>query len=781
MLFFALGMLQVRHASITFDEGPHLAIGYATLRTGDLRLQPVHIHPPLANVLAAAPLLLQDDLPDPRTIDGWEIASLSAVTDAVVWSYAEPRRIATAARVPILLLGVLAAAVVCRWARDLGGESAGLLALCIYALDPNIIAHAALITTDTAAVLLSLAMLYALWRFVSDSSPDHRTTRWRKLVATGILLGLAQLAKVSALILVPVSGLSLLLGAWNERRALAPAVLVAAARLAVMLAVAAFSVWAGYGFEIGRVEGWPLPVPAATHFSIFQSLSEHYALGHPTFALGRVSTQGWAWYFPLAFIVKTPLPTVLLGIAALAIAIHTHRTAKAVTANHLLRPSGARSNRFSGSDRAGQAKTKDLCSPQVPGTPEGRGHPGGWTIAIFPLLYAATSLFSSVNIGYRHLLPVLPFVAIGVGVVLTRRSAALGTVLITGLLSWLAVGTLLTLPYPLTFFNELAGGPSNGYRVLVDSNLDWGQNLWDLRDWMEATAERRIAYAHYSPAQPATYGIEADYLPPDPRAVPFAPWRPAPGFYAIGATILQGPYAPELNTYAWFRDREPTARLGHALFVYRVEAQAAPDWALLCAPVTDADGVRRRVGIQGLRVVQPLCDQTLVYAEGAGLTVLVPDGGFPELGERLLSLRTADGETAAEVFSVSGRAIAPRTPAPAGTRFEGPLTFLGYTIPPTPTQAWTYWRVAAVPERPLSLMAHLVAADSTVLAVGDGMGFPLDQWRVGDILVQRHAFESTDGATALQIGGYWLDTLARWPTSGGGDSLTFAVGTTGGN
>ena len=107
LAYFALGMGQVTHASITFDEGPHLAVGYTTLRTGDLRLQPVHIHPPLANVLAAAPLLLQSDLPDPRAVDGWEIASLSAITDAVVWRYPEPARIAVAGRMPILWLGVL--------------------------------------------------------------------------------------------------------------------------------------------------------------------------------------------------------------------------------------------------------------------------------------------------------------------------------------------------------------------------------------------------------------------------------------------------------------------------------------------------------------------------------------------------------------------------------------------------------------------------------------------------------------------------------------------------
>ena len=161
--------------------------------------------------------------------------------------------------------------------------------------------------------------------------------------------------------------------------------------------------------------------------------------------------------------------------------------------------------------------------------------------AIFPVLYAATSVFSSVNIGYRHLLPILPFLAIGVGVTLARRCTRVSALGMTALVVWLAVGTFRTLPYPLTFFNELAGGPSNGYHVLVDSNLDWGQNLWDLKTWMAKHGETRVAYAHYSPARPDTYGIEADFLPPDPRAAPFAPWRPEPGLYAIAATVLQGP------------------------------------------------------------------------------------------------------------------------------------------------------------------------------------------------------------------------------------------------
>ncbi|MBN1249749.1 MAG: hypothetical protein JXC32_18950, partial [Anaerolineae bacterium] len=167
--------------------------------------------------------------------------------------------------------------------------------------------------------------------------------------------------------------------------------------------------------------------------------------------------------------------------------------------------------------------------------------------------------------------------------------------------------------------------------------------------------------------------------------------------------------------------------------------------------------------------VQPACDQTLVFAEGPGLTVLPPGAPFPEAGAILLSLRTGMGDTAAVVRAVSAAGAVPQALAPADTRFDGPLAFVGYAV--AGTQAWTYWRVDAIPGQPLSLMAHLVAANGTTVAVGDGMGFPLDQWQVGDIIVQRHAFASADGATALEIGGYWLDTLERWHTSDGGDSI----------
>lgn len=793
LALFAQGMTHIRRASLTFDEGPHLAVGYTTLRTGDLRLQPIHIHPPLANVWAAGPLLLQSDLPDPRAIEGWEISSLSAVTDAVVWQYPHPARLALAGRLPILLLTLLLGALVYRWSRDLGGRRSGLLALTLLAFDPNIIAHGTLVTTDMAAVLLMTATLYVMnlefgmanleWRMTSGTWGAKRG--WR-LAAVGALLGLAQLTKVSALLLVPVVGLLVILetGCWKleagcrtqdaGRRMLPPAPLTRHLStitfdvsrftfyVLCVFGTAALVIWAGYGFEVGGVPGAPIPLPAATHFRIFHALRDHYAVGHATFALGRVSSHGWWWYFPVAFLLKTPLPVLLL--LGLQIA----------------------KGKWQRANGKGQIAKGKLTISRL-------------TLFLFPALYTISSLFSSVNIGYRHLLPVLPFLYVGMGQMANgewrkamkanRRPCSLFTIhhsrcsrhplLLTLLLAWLILGTLASAPNYLAFFNALAGGPENGYRHLVDSNLDWGQNLWQLRDWMTATGAERVYYAHYSPAQPQTYGITADFLPPDPRAVEFTPWRPAPGVYALGATVLQGPYAT-VNTYAWFRARPPTAQLGHALFVYQVEPSPPPTWGVLCAGVPFApETLRARLALPDLRVTWFDCTQASVYPAGGrpGVLLAHAEETTPRAASIELVLRSTDGRPEYALYRLPGAPPQPETRLP-DVAVEGPLDFLGYTLTETDAAIVleAHWRVRDVPGRPLSLLAHLLGPEGTGVIVGDGLGFPIEQWLPGDVLVQRHVLalpaEAPPGAYTLHTGGYWLDTLERWPITDADGNVT---------
>jgi hypothetical protein len=725
LLLFAQTLGAARAASITFDEGPHLAAGYSALRTGDLRLQPIHIHPPLANALAAAPLLLDPSLPDPRAVSGWEIASLSAVSDAVVWQNPHPARLALVTRLPIILLAVLAGALVYRWAADLGGSKAGLLALGLYALDPNVVAHGSLVTTDMAVTALGLLTFFLLHRYL------HHPNRAR-LIGMGLALGLALASKVSAVLLVPLVGAVLVL---RSRREFSQGL---RAWLAVVL-LAFVALWAVYGFELRPLPelGAALPLPATTHVEIYRSLQEHYRLGHPAFFMGQNSDQGWWAYFPLALAIKTPLPTLILLALALITALY-------------------------------------------------RRSPPSLSLAIFPLVHLFTALFSSVNIGYRHLLPALPFLYIFIAHQLRGKwQVASGKfhvsrfthyVLRVTFFAWLVVGMARVYPYPLAYFNELAGGSDGGYRWLVDSNLDWGQNLWGLRDWMRDAGVERVYYSHFSPARPQVYGVEVDWLPPDPRAVPFAPLDPAPGIYAIGATVLQGAYTPDVNTFAWFRGQEPLARLGHALFLYEVPPREPLAWAALCANPTSVlspETVRARLARPDLRVISLDCGQSWVYPatdEARGLYVWPPDAAPPPGTALEMTARHPDGSPFYALYRIQG--TGPRPASPLAT-VDGPLTYWGYQQQTQVAHAgetaellWTWWQVRGVPNRPLSLMAHLVGPDGVPIAVADGLGMPIEQWQPGDIIVQRHHFtipaDASPGTYSLYVGAYWLDTLERW-------------------
>jgi hypothetical protein len=267
--------------------------------------------------------------------------------------------------------------------------------------------------------------------------------------------------------------------------------------------------------------------------------------------------------------------------------------------------------------------------------------------------------------------------------------------------------------------------------------------------------------------------VNVKRLPPAPDAVPFAPFDPAPGVYAIGATTLQGVYAPDVNTFAWFRSREPDAILGYALFLYRVSQHPAPDWAAICFGLPSSERqIRLGFGRPDLRLVFYDCTQSQVYPVGQeGRYLRPPRADWPEEEELVLQARQPDGEPAFVVLRSGER------PVVHGEKdavvIEGPLNFLGYKLAETNVHRsqeivlTAFWLVEQVPNRPLSLMAHLVGRDGIPIAVGDGLGVPVEGWQVGDVIAQQHQFLVPDdvipGEYWFQTGGYWLDTLERWP------------------
>ncbi len=775
LLFFIQATTSAAQTSLTIDEGLHITSGYSILKTGDYRL--IEEHPPLIKTWMALPLLPLRSLPDLTALSPWEAAA-EATTESLpllqltqqlfyplqpfdLWAYPP--------RVMVALLGVLLGAVVWRWTADLGGAGWGLLGLLLFTFDPNILAHAAVAGTDLGAAFYATLALFCLTRYL------RRPSQARLLLA-GVTLGLAQGAKLSALLLVPVALGALLLARIRPRQ------------LLLYCVGAGVTLWALYGFQIGPVPGLPAPAPAASHAIPWMRLRQHSADGHAAFLMGANRSHGWWIYFPVAFALKTPLPTLALLLAALtgAIGAVIHN----VRSNASLR----------------------LSLPSA-------------VLLSFPLLYFAASLFSPLNIGYRHLLPMLPPLYIGISTGLTslhpvktiplpprlQRHAAhltLGAVLF-----WLAVPTVRIAPHHLAFFNELAGGPEGGWRYLADSNTDWGQGYKDLARFQEEHNLGPVRLSAFIFYDPAAYGVDYSALPPlrgDTPAVFPSRLNPPPGDYVISATTINGIPLADPEMYDWFRKRPPDAQIAYALFYYHVpDPPVEPGWLAQCtspvAPLTP-DVTAEGLGRSDLRMVYFDCTQTWLYPEG-GKT----GGWYAHFLDAEMEMPLVEHYLSAGRLAYEQRSPRETPPFalydwPADSSFvlpedarrqsvlawddsilpdrqlssddythpplplEGPLTFQGARLAAPDTDEtlvlWTYWSVTESTARPFSIMAHLLSSKGALLTVGDGLGVDATALRPGDLIAQRHTLEthphSTTG-TWLQIGVYWLDTLERWP------------------
>jgi hypothetical protein len=790
---FLLLLQAATRLSATIDEGFHITSGYEYLRTGRMQLLDEHV--PLAKALLAWPLFFVPDLMPPEQAEGYAEGNLIRVAQGTVLAYRPIDRVIVACRIPVALLTLVLAATVYRWAADRFGPGAGLLALTLFALDPNILAHGSLATTDLGATAF---IFWAVWAFARYLERP----RWREWWLAGLMLGLAQGAKLTAALLIP------LLGIWGlvvavRRAGHSPARALGRWSLFYggMLLVAALTLWALYRFEVRPVTGFAagIPLPAASHIERWLRLRENLAYGREAFLLGQNRMHGWWLYFPVAFALKTPLPTLLMIFLGLVSGMGRRKT---------------------GNSR--------------------------WDLLLFPTVYGLFSLTSTINIGYRHLLPVLPFLFVLAGrsgaeadsqakACATSQAKACATLQAKAcatsqakaratsqaeacatyrhvsrftyylLLSWLALGTLRVSPHYLAFFNELAGGPDNGWRYLADSNTDWGQALKDLAAYQREHNLGPVKLSLFTFLDPATYGVEYEPIAPMTGAPPVLPrrFRPEPGIYAISATTLDGVPLPLPSMYDWFRHREPAARIGHVMFIYQV-TESDGKWIAQCTqpvvPLT-TEAIAEGFGLPDLRQITYDCEQSWVFPVGgevAGWYVRSVPGidrlrwpresihlewwpqwvrHLPLEGLRLSYVQPTPGDL--PPFSIwewtPQPILPPAAPEEGVVVLDDTLAFLGYDAPPAgrpgeTIEVLTYWRVLARPARPLSLMLHLTGAGEVPVTVGDGLGVPVDQWQPGDVIVQRHRLvippDTASGPYQLSTGAYWLDTLERLNAEG---------------
>lgn len=556
-----LGVSATRELGVTTDELVHVTGGFSYWKFNDYRLQPENGN--LPQRLAGLPWVLggarmDTTGPDPQAwpeSDVWHIGHAFFFGSGNNTDY-----LLLLSRALMALTGTALGLLIFAWSRSLWGDAGGLLSLALYAFCPNFLAHAPLATSDVTMTLCLLAACGAFWR-------QTRELSGQSLAVSVVATALAAVAKFSFGLLLPIFALIAVVRLASaeplvvqfvgrrERRTWREKLGAILASAAVHGIVAWVAIWACFGLRFSAVGPgmpaqtdffwpWSVVLPAQGFWRHFLTAAHdwrllpdafldgfgtvlHASAERGAFLNGEYSNTGWAWFFPYSFLVKTPLTQ----LAAFALA-------------------GGGAAAVWWQQRGGRWARMRTDLYRV--TP---------LLALFAV-YWAVSIQTHLNIGHRHILPTYPVLFIGAGLLLRAGGSRLVAALAVLLAFGNAAESATVRPSYLAYFNSFAGGPENGWRHLVDSSLDWGQDLPRLAVWLrrEAKPGERV-YVSYGGSGDFRYeGIKARELAfvynfNQPREW----YELEPGLYCISATALQNVYSGWRGTWNLEKERSMLA------------------------------------------------------------------------------------------------------------------------------------------------------------------------------------------------------------------------------
>jgi len=538
-----------RQQSATYDEADHIFAGYRYWMCSDFASN--FETPPLVKLISTIPLLFQKvRVPVPLCgATHSTITDLSDLVDAGAFLYSnDADSILFQTRLFASLFTVVLGALLFESAYVTFGVGPALIALTIFAFEPNVLAHGFLVTTDMGLTCCLYAAVYAFYLYLEKGTK-------RRLVVTGIMAGTALAAKHSGLIVFPVLvtlALAELVGGkmpaaadkpWTSNRFVS-----IASTLVFVSLIAYVTLWAFYGFRftaqphasvmsyaphaednsavklltnlfLGALRAHLLPEAYLFGFKHVISTLRGYG---PIFVLGKTYPTGKWFYFPAVLLVKSTLGflfLLLLGTLALILAQGKHRRALSM-------------------------------------------------LTIPPLLFLILCLPARLNIGIRHVLPVYPFFIVlasaGAWEFCKYRS---GKYIVVSLIVLHAVSSLSSFPNYIPYSNEMFGGTTRTYRVLGDSNVDWGQSLKAIKNYVHNNAVKDCWVAYPLSAPPGYYQTGCRFLPAAYGSQDDMSGPDVEGTLLIGTWELLGP--EELNPYARFRYMEPVANIAGTVLVFR--------------------------------------------------------------------------------------------------------------------------------------------------------------------------------------------------------------------
>jgi hypothetical protein len=600
LTFMAIvSILNAKNDSPIYDELAHIPAGYSYLTQHDIRLNPEH--PPLLKDLAAFPLLfmhLNFDTAQPFWNENPNDAQWNAGKYFLYQAGNNPEKIVFWSRLPIILLSLILGIFIFVWTRKLAGVTAGLLALVFYAFDPNILGHNHYVTTDLGIAAFFAFALYYFIKFLKNPS-------WKNVFFGGIFLGLLQLTKFSSVLIFPILGLMLLVypllrknhssdSAKNIDKFKFLGEYLGKGFLA--FGISLLLVWAVYQLNtfampteklpqimqhyfhpdqrvknqalnqalaenLSRLNEKPLMAPFADYFFGIARVFQRVAGGNVTYFMGEINSTGFWSYFPVVFLIKEPLPIIFLLFFTLALSLwQIGKKLKNIPENFV---------------KKSWQELLDYI----------RTSPAEFSMLLFIFLYLLSSITGRLNIGLRHLFPIFPFLYILMAKKITeflkkehrREIKKFSLIILFSFLAWLILETAMAFPNYVSYFNQLVGGPKNGYHYVTDSNADWGQDLIRLRSFLAKHPEIDKIRVDY-------FGIaDLNYYLKD-RSIPW--WRNKrpvePGWYAISTLFLQESIydksKPDNQSYRFLKEKIPDYQVGTSLLIYyfnQAEAEKA--------------------------------------------------------------------------------------------------------------------------------------------------------------------------------------------------------------
>lgn len=558
----ALLACESKFDSPTWDEFGHIAAGVSHWKTGSFDLYPVN--PPLVRMVATAlPIYFYPKLNECVHADqGGTTAAFSLASFIVKELGAEFFDVVFIARLACIPFSILGGFVCYRWSRDLFGARSGITALLLWCISPTILGYGHLMTPDVGATACGLSATYAFWRWL-------RTKHWTWCVAAGFLLGLALLAKFTLLVLLFCWPFLWII--WHAATRFRDVRGNSVPQWGALLLTALITINAGYGFEgsferLGEspfISKWLRATDTGTatprlfqrnRFSesvfgrVAVPLPRNYLMGIDrqafeferefwSYLRGEWRQRGWWYYYLYAWFIKEPLGTWCLAALMLCRLMWTrwHKGRIGLTPN----------------TDVSWRDWMTLLSPPL---------------AVLVLVSSQTGF----NHHLRYILPAFPFVFIALSATanwICRQRPVVTSVVVLSCV-WSVIGSLWYFPHSLSYFNELVGGPLGGPHHLSDSNIDWGQDLFHLKQWSRDHPEARplrVTYVLNSLLDPRL--VEASFEPYVPQEnAAGVPLQPEPGWYAVSVCPLF-----RLDSHcAEFRQLQPVGRAGFGIYIYHV-------------------------------------------------------------------------------------------------------------------------------------------------------------------------------------------------------------------